>query len=166
MFLRFNNRDSKIKRAFERVKEELDDHLTSINQNTQEIQSLYDYIYELEEKIEKLKEKIEQVQLSLSTNRAVSEISDLSIREQEVFLLLYTTNDFLSLEEISQKTGLRDETILECVDSLIRRGVAIVKKQIKDKQLFMLDEAFRELQAKSSVVKVNEEISKQFSRGF
>lgn len=155
-----NSRDEKLKQAFSKIKEEMEDHLNSINQNTQEIQSLYDYIYELESKIDKLNEKIEEIQLYLFNSKNNKNNEELNLKEQEIFLLLYTEKDFLEVKEISEKTGFREDFIINSISELIKKGIPIIRRQVKDKHLIKLDDSFREIQAKSGIVKLNKELSK------
>ena len=166
MFTRMN-RELKIKRAFERIKEEMDDHLTAINENTKEIQNVYDYIAKIEEKIEKLNEKIEGVQLLLSQLENIKnpkKINDLTLKQQEVFLILYTNKEFLSYEELSERTGFKVGKLKEIIKSLIKKGIPIIKKQQKDLELVKLDKTFRTLQTKSQIVEISEEVGKEVSK--
>ncbi len=161
------NRELKIKKAFERIKEEMDDHLTAINENTKEIQNVYDYIAKIEEKIEKLNEKIEGVQLLISQLENIKnpkKINDLTLKQQEVFLILYTNKEFLSYEELSERTGFKVGKLKEIIKSLIKKGIPIIKKQQKDLELVKLDNTFRTLQTKLQIVEISEEISREVSK--
>ena len=158
-----------LRNSFKKVKEELDDHLTAINDNTDEIQKVYDYIHSVEEKIEKLNEKIEQVQLSLSKYGVYTgneSISDLTAREQEFFLLLYTNPDFLSHKEISKILNLNEDYIETMIQALIKKGIPLLRRQQNSEELIKLDDNFRRLQTKSQIVSINGEISKQFTKDF
>jgi uncharacterized coiled-coil DUF342 family protein len=156
-----NSRDEKLKKSFSKIKEELEEHLNSINQNTQEIQSLYDYIYELESKIEKLNEKIEEMHVTIMDLRNNNnEKGELNLKEQEIFLLLYTEKDFLEIKEISERTGFKEEFIINAVQELIKKGVPIIRREVKDRHLIKLDDSFREIQAKSGLIKLSRELSK------
>lgn len=170
MFRRRLSIDEKaLRNSFKKIKEELDDHLTAINDNTDEIQKVYEYIQNVEDKIEKLNEKIEQVQLSLSKYglyNGVEKIVDLTSREQEFFLLLYTDKDFLTYREISEKLNLREEYVEKMVYSLIKKGIPIIRKQQNNTEMIKLDDHFRELQTRSQVVDINEQMSKQFTKDF
>jgi predicted nucleic acid-binding Zn-ribbon protein len=57
--------DKNIKKAFDKVKEEMTDHLDSINSNTNEINANSTYIKELEKMIQKLNEKIDNFEILL-----------------------------------------------------------------------------------------------------
>ena len=46
------------------IKKVLDEHLSAINDNTTEIQALFDYLQEIETKNESLTKRLEELQLS------------------------------------------------------------------------------------------------------
>ena len=56
-------KEDKLKATFTKIKEEFEDHLDSINENTNEIHSNYEYLCELDSKIEKLNEKLEEIMM-------------------------------------------------------------------------------------------------------
>ncbi len=55
--------------AFSKIKEEFEDHLTAINQNTTEIQANYGYLSEIDEKIEKICQRLDQIGLFYKRNQ-------------------------------------------------------------------------------------------------
>ena len=59
-------KDDKLKATFNKIKEEFEDHLDSINENTNEIHSNYEYMCELDSKIEKVNENLQNLRLSLT----------------------------------------------------------------------------------------------------
>ena len=86
-----------LKLALSRINEEFEDHLDSINENTNEIQANYEYLCEIDNKIEKLSEKLEEIQLILSKmtgkklemQSSSSYVKPLTRAEQQIFLVLY-----------------------------------------------------------------------------
>ena len=50
------------------IKRQFEEHLQAINENTNEIQSNYEYLSEMESKINKMAERIDQIQLFLQSN--------------------------------------------------------------------------------------------------
>ena len=73
-------------------RDELDDHLDSINQNTNEIQSNYEYMCRLEAKMDKICERLATLQIRLNEldqgNDKPARIN-LSYEEKKVFLAIY-----------------------------------------------------------------------------
>lgn len=55
----------RVRVSFSKIKEELEDHLLAINENTNEIASNYEYICMLESKIERLTQRVDVLQLKL-----------------------------------------------------------------------------------------------------
>jgi predicted transcriptional regulator len=125
-----------LKEAFSRIKEELDSHLETINQNTNEISANYEYMLDLEKKIDKLNERIEELQLAISHLRGEkiraqdilesNKKDELSTREKEIILLL-SSFDALTISEIAKKLGLTDELIRKCISEMVLKGIPLVK---------------------------------------
>lgn len=153
-----------MKKAFTSIKEEMADHLESINQNTNEIQSNYEFLCEIDSKIEKLNEKIEEIQMFLFPELASKKnyaIDQLTEREQEIFLVLYASEDTtLTFHDIGRKTGLPSSLVKEYVKNLIKKGVPIIKTCSNDQISVSLGPDFKALQAKENIAKINESIAK------
>ncbi len=166
----FKELDKKLRMAFSAIKEEMNDHLDAINENTAEIQANYNYIKELEEKLEKLNNKIDEVFLLLGKYELPSKnfVSDyeLTIREQEIFVVLYTNNDQtpLSCKEIARKTGLTEELVMENIENLIKKGIPVLKNYEGQHLKFNLDPYFRQLQTKQNVVQLRRDVVSQLSK--
>ena len=156
-----------VKASFSKIREEMEEHLDSINENTKEIEGIYKYIFGLEEKIEKLNERIDDVCMQLGKKEAYEnfELTEkLSIREQEVFLILYAqveNNGPLCYRDISKKLGLTESLVRECVAGLIGKGVPIIKRYINNKTYLDIDPTFKQVQVKKNVLQINENLSKE-----
>ena len=147
-----------IKKSFDAVKFELNEHLDSINQNSSEIHSIYNFLSELDAKIDKMNERLDSIQLS-TTTETTFEI-DLTHREQEVFLVLYS-EDRITAKEISRRLGFSDEMVNRYVYNLISKGVPILREYQKDIVYLCLDLKFKDIQARKNVLKIDESVSKQ-----
>ncbi|MFH1641678.1 MAG: hypothetical protein ABIC04_02150 [Nanoarchaeota archaeon] len=154
-----------LKDIFSQVKEKFDDHLTSINENTNETQANYEYICELDAKIDKLSERIDQIQMFLSNHGLKVEekpefiVQKLTKREQEVFLVLYTldgTKDQISYLDVAKRTCLTEELAMGYIDNMIRKGVPIVRKHVRNRTLLRLNPYFKTLQAKENILKLDQ----------
>jgi len=55
-----------VKSAFKTIREEFEDHLDAINENTNEIQANYEHMCELESKVEKVNARLDEIQLMLN----------------------------------------------------------------------------------------------------
>lgn len=129
--------DRKIRSAFGSVKEEMDDHLTSINENTDELQEQSERVNELETKFEKLQEQIEEVHLLLT--KALSQNKEFTLTESEksVFMVLYAVEQTpLSFADISMRTGLTELSVKAHIFSMISKGIPIIERQIDSQSFF------------------------------
>lgn len=151
--------------AFKKVRSEFDMQLDSINQNTNEIQATNEYMAELESKIDRLNERLDELQLILNPDNSFENFDvTLSVREQEVFLVLYTSPNELNYKQVARLLGLTEELVNQYVFNMISKGIPI-KKSYKDDVLFvLLDKRFKDLQARRNIVKINESISMQLEK--
>lgn len=150
---------------FESIREELNDHLNAINESSNEIQSNYELISELDSKIEKLKEKVERLQMILEDKQVEVEpepITTLTFREQEVFLVLYTC-DQLTYKDIAHKTGLTELLVQGYIINLIKKGVPIIKKYVGSMIYLSLDREFKEVHTRKSIVKIDPAVQRDIS---
>ncbi|MFW6046738.1 MAG: hypothetical protein ACOCP4_02990 [Candidatus Woesearchaeota archaeon] len=165
--------EEKLISSFNKVKDEFEEHLYAINENTSEIQYNYSRLYEIENKVEHLNEKIEHLtNLIVEKNkRSYSDISfnssnvnvennhskiDLSLREQEIFAYLYVQNENVSILSITKKIGLRKETIFGYLESMKNKGIGIYFDDSKVK----IDDEFKRIHTKNQVVKLSPEVLK------
>ncbi len=145
------------------LKQELNEHLDSINENTNEIHSNYEYIQDFDRKLEKLKMRLDNLELFLrknvnfiQSNQEQIQIEPLSINEKRVFMALYTSNSPISYFHISEKIGLSESLVRNYITNLIEKGVPIIKKYINGKASIELEEKFKELQTKHNIVKIQQ----------
>ena len=91
----FKDINNQLHDAFSQIKEEFEDHLVAINENTNEIQSNYEVISEIDQKLNKLSERLDRIEFFLQKEGLETEEKQefkpvrLSKREQEVFLVMY-----------------------------------------------------------------------------
>ncbi len=133
----------------------LEEHLAAINDNTAEVQALFDYLQELEIKVEKVSQRLDQTQLGLGIPKPKVNISPLNQMERKVFLVLYTGESLLTYQEIAVKAELSVSVIPECISSLIQKGIPF-RRSFFENQLFVgLGPEFKELQAKENIVNLS-----------
>ncbi len=154
-----------LKGAFSKIKDEFEDHLTAINENTNELQANHEYMCEIDGKIEKLCQRLENIELFLQKKsnfkceeKPSYKIDRLTKREQSVFLVLYTLEEKgpVSLKELSRKTSFPDVLISSYIISMIQKGVPIKKKYIANKGYIYLDKRFKSIQAKENILKLDQ----------
>jgi len=161
----------KIKRALLSVKKELNHHLESINENTNEIQANYEYIAELDSRIEKLNGKVDEVQLFLKQTRNFHideqvpqyQVQPLSVHEKRVFVLLYTAPSMLCYNDIAHALNMSESLARSYVTNLIEKGIPVVKQYQRGKPLISLDAKFKRAQAEFNIVKIQQKQLDNFS---
>ena len=150
------------KRSLIVIKKQLGEHLKDINENSNEIQSNYEFLSVLESKIDKLTERVDQMQFFLQCNSNFIadktnsfEISPLTRKEQYVFLVLYALDDeknAVSYADIAKKTGFTESLVRDYMTSIIAKGVPITKRYINNKAYLKLNKEFKRLQAKENIL--------------
>ena len=155
-----------LKESISNINQEFEDHLDSINENTNEIQANYEFMCDLDNKINKLNEKIEEVQLILNklTGKTLElqpdhmKIEPLSKQEQKVFLVIYTEERPISYMEISKRMHTPLTLVREYVTSLIEKGVPIQKTYVRGRPFVILEKSFKDLQAKKNLVNLDQQV--------
>ena len=59
-----------LKLSFKKIKQELDSYLDTINQNTNEIQSNYEFLIELDKKIENISDRLDEITMLVNPKTA------------------------------------------------------------------------------------------------
>ncbi len=153
--------DPNIKKAFEKIKTEMTDHLDAINENTSEINSNHTYIQDIEKKIAKLNEKIDDIIIRLNNLDGdysdFSELKNIHLKpkEVEIFRLLYENmGDLFDYKKIARSLGYTESMVKKEISSMINKGIPVIKKYFEKQTFLVLDPDFRNLQAKNNVVKM------------
>lgn len=155
-----------LKDAFQVVRDELDEHRESINQNTNEIQSSYEYLCKLDSKIDKLGERVDELTMFIRQLQGQKDkkyvVSQLTRKEQEVFLVIYT-NEGVTVKDIGRRLGLTEE-LVECyIENLLTKGIPLMKKRVATLTLILLDPEFKSLQTKENILEINETVSQSIT---
>jgi len=141
-----------MKSEFKAVKQALEEHLSAINENTSEIQAMFDYLQELEVKVEKVSQRLDQLQLNQNITLEKPTISPLTQTERRAFLTLYTEESPLSFEEIATRAKIPEALIPECISSLVNKGVPLQRSYFNNQLFLKLDPQFKEMQAKENLI--------------
>lgn len=162
----FSSDKDKIISAFKKIREERDEHLESINQLTNELQTVFDYISELELKYEKLKEITDDLQMFknsvLLTDKSHFSNIILSLEEQKLFLMLYVFGEKepLSFELIIKRLNCDEDYVRNILSSLLMKKIPIVREKIGNTLYFNIDSRFRELQTKEKLIQIHESVQR------
>ena len=144
-----------MKNEFLKIRSALEEHLAAINENTAEVQALFDYIHEIEVKLEKISSRLDQMQLSQEKIPEKMTVSSLTQMEKKVFLVLYTEEESLTYEEIAQKSSLPSSLVPECVSALVNKGIPLGRSMFKNQLMFKMSPIFKEMQAKENIVNLS-----------
>lgn len=147
----------------EGIRDELDDHRTAINENTNELQANHEYIRSVDEKLDKLHARIEELFLLLGkSSETTLDIQPLTKKEQEVFQALYVVGEgvpYVSYKQLARKLGTSEALISGFITNLIEKGVPVVKKYDSGQAFVQLEQKFRQKQAKEVVIGLNSLLS-------
>lgn len=144
-----------MKKDIKAIKQVLEEHLSSINESSSEIQALFDYLKEVESKVDKFSERLDQMQLKDNHSSEKISITPLTTIEKKVFLVLYTEETPLSYKEIAVKAQLPNSLVPECISSLVQKGIALHRTYFNDKLFLKLDPQFKEVQAKENLINLS-----------
>ncbi len=151
-----------IRKAFVKIKDELDDHLEAINQTSNDVHEFGAFLSEIEAKMDKLTERIDEIEMKLNPAKPFKSDIKLTLREQEVFMVLYMGKSF-TLTEIAKRLGFTDDMVNLYLINMITKGVPVVKELHDDLLVFSLDHEFKDLQARRNVLEIDSRIAQQIS---
>lgn len=152
-----------IKQELSKIRHDLEEHLQTINENTNEIVANYEYICEIEAKIDRLSARVDQLHMllesgAIASKRTYFEVKKLSRAEQQVFLVIYTLEEekgSITYEDIAEKLGISEHLAASYVTSMIEKGVPIIKCYLNSKPLLKLDPYFKTLQTKENILQLS-----------
>lgn len=155
---------SSLRDNFESIKEQFEDHLVAINENTNEIQSNFEYMCELDKKIDKLNERIDLLTNLIKEQRGEKipqkefSIQPLTSKEKEIFHALYILTEnrrYTTYKAVSRRARFSESLVASYITNLIEKGIPVMKKYANRAAYITLDPCFREVQAKENIVGVN-----------
>lgn len=156
----------KLNEVLFQIQDEFEDHLSAINDNTNEIQSNYEYICRLDAKVEKFNERLDQMQLLLKKITGITikqehnfHPLELNDEEQSVFLILYTQEEIkgcITYNDISTKLNIAEELAKGYITNIIEKGVPIIKRYINRKAYLSIDPEFKQIQAKENILGIKQ----------
>jgi hypothetical protein len=159
----FNSKETKLKNSFAKIREELEEHLQSINENTAEIAQNHQYSCEIEVKLDRLSERLDHMELFLKqlgygSAQASFHVQPLTTDEKRVFVALYAIEDdkgHVTYADVSSALLMDLQLVAGYVASLIEKGVPLVKRYVNNIAYLKLDVDFRQLQAKENILGID-----------
>ncbi|MBS3124519.1 hypothetical protein J4437_07885 [Candidatus Woesearchaeota archaeon] len=138
-----------------KIKNLLDEHLTAINENTGEIQVMFDYLQEVEKKVERITQRLDNLQLTMGQPLEKTSIAPLNQEEKKIFLVLYTEENPLSIEEIAEKSYQSAALVQENISNLSNKCIPLQRTLCQGQFFFSLNKEFKERQAKENLVSLS-----------
>ena len=135
------------------IRAALEEHLLAINENSNEIQALFDYLQEMDSKIDALHSRIDSLQLDVQ--KGSSDILPLNDAERQVFVVLYTAEGYFGFSEISARCGMSASCVQEHLRNLTMKGIPITRTLSEKQVLVQIDMKFKERQAKENLVNLS-----------
>jgi len=154
---------SQFRESLSSIKEEFDEHLETINQNTGEIQQNYEYLAEIEGKIDKLVERLDAIEMMLvpeKNKKLASARFELTTREKEVFMVIYA-GEHVSLQQVARRLGFTEAMVSEYIESLASKGIPVMKELQGNEEWFHVEQQFKLVQAKQNILRISEAIAKE-----
>lgn len=157
--------EANLRESFKRIKQEMCDHLESINENTTEIQDVYRYMADIDVKLDKLSERIDTL-ASFAREFIPRQNILLEPVEQKIFLLLYTYGERepISIYELASKLSLSIALIKQSLQNMETKGVRFIKDARNQDIYVSLNEEFKEIQARDNVVLLDENMKRAICR--
>lgn len=158
----FNAANQRVQQEFISVKEELDEHLLAINENTRDIEGQQNILDALEEKMERLNMRVDTIQRMFRNFIMQTRVRvDLSINEQKIFVLLYEFGKYIPLHYLLLKSSMTSADLEDCIVSLSDKGIPVERRTIGEKAYLKMDEDFRKLQASEPIVRISSSVVQQ-----
>ncbi len=155
---------SDVNQVIESMREELDDHLVAINENTEEIELNYSYVLAFNERLKLVEQKIEQlIKIFDKEQHEEQKIKFKKIRiteaEQKIFSLFYNTDRAMSYSDVEEESGVSKNKVKTCLNSLIEKGVPVYRFLTNKKQYYYLDAGFKQLQCKENILQLDKTLT-------
>lgn len=128
------------------IREELDEHLDALNQNTAEIASVQEYASEVDARLEKLAERIDALQALLLAQTPSVKSVRLTPKEEEVLRVLLDAKEPLPSVMVGRLTGATADLAAQTLYCLKQKGVPVLAQTVDEQVFYALDTQFRELQ--------------------
>lgn len=146
---------SSVKNILSQMREELDEHLHAINENTEEIQSNYAYVQKLDAKLEQVMARLGHIELLLEGQAKKPCIQPLTHAEKQVFLVLYTEETPLTYGGIAERTGTPECVVQQHITNLIEKGIPVIKSYINGTPFLKVPLEFKDMQAKENIINLS-----------
>jgi len=128
------------------IREELDEHLDALNQNTNEIATLHEYVSELDLRLEKVTERLDALQALMLAQTPTVKSVRLTSKEESIVQILVNSTEPLASVAIAKLVGFTPDMAAQTLYALKQKGVPVQSQTLGEQTFYAIDAAFRELQ--------------------
>lgn len=160
--VRGNTIQAEFQPVLAKIRAELDEHLLSINENTDEVNQNFAYLEVMNHKIDFLAQRLDKMAMLLQDTPVADEktytLSRLTTKEKTVFSALYkllTGGKDATYQAMSKELAMPQSLVSAYITNLMEKGVPIIKKRVGKHIELSLERGFQEEQAKKNIVGVN-----------
>lgn len=155
---------SQISSEISEIKEVHQDHLETINENTQELEATSDQVHEIEAKLDKLNMRMDAMHMVLKQLVFEHRLSvQLTLNEQKLFSLLCARKNYLKMDYVVARLRLPELAVKELVTALMDKGIPVVRKEHGGGSFLHMDPTFSQLQQQQGIIKISPAVHQQFA---
>ncbi|MBT4387699.1 hypothetical protein HOK68_00975 [Candidatus Woesearchaeota archaeon] len=155
---RLNFLEKNIRQSFKNLRLELEDHLDSINDNTNEVEYISELLCDFDNRLLKLEDSIEFIKNNLGSTKPINKNITplLNERETDIFLSIFRDeNNTKPLSLISQEISIPENTIKKLISNIVKKGIPILQTNTAEGKFFYIDNDFKEKQLKQNVLNIS-----------
>src|SRR3989344_3362713 len=147
--------------VFNELRQELDEHLDVINENTDEIEGNFSYLINLEKRMKFLEQRLEKFEKTLSKVAPLEEQKrekkqiHITDNEQDVFLVIYNSPKAVDYAHVARTLRKSETYVRYQINGLISKGVPVMRHIINRRNYFSLDIEFKEMQCKENILNLS-----------
>lgn len=149
--------DRRVDEELRDIRNELDEHLAAINENTGEVANVHEEVADLDVRLAKLAERVDALQaLILAQTRERMDTRPLApavdvrsrpvrltANEESVVRALAAADGALPVREIGKRAGLTVELANQVLSRIVHKGVPLVVRMEEGVTVYALESGFR-----------------------
>lgn len=154
---RLDKLEKNIRESFKNLKLELEDHLDSINDNTNELEHFSEIIYEFDNRLNKIEDTLEFIKNSLVNNDIKKPTGPrLNEKESDIFQAIFRQEgEPVLLASLSKEVGIPENSLKRVITAMVNKGIPIMQTNCATGKFFYLENDFREKQLKHNVLNLS-----------
>lgn len=156
---KLSDMEKNVKESFRNLKSELEDHLDSINDNTNEVEYFAELMMEFDNRLTRLENTIYSMTGKLNqilpddNNPKAAKLTD---KEADIFQTIFRSeNEPIALNEISRQTSITENSVKKIIQNMIEKQIPIISTDTTTGRYFYVEEGFREKQLKFNVLNLS-----------